>query len=102
MYVAIDSDAVPPRTRLVEPEDFSRFHAEVNGPRGPALDRTLRDSGVGRLDGDHVWVRRAWLESQGVESEKWREGLDAMWTFAMSKGWVTSDGAEVRAHVVTP
>ncbi|WP_141005734.1 hypothetical protein [Nocardioides humi] len=51
--------------------------------------------------GDHVWLDIAALRDRaGAEKgADWHEGYDAMVAYALSRGWVSPDGAAVRAHV---
>jgi hypothetical protein len=53
---------------------------------------------VGRLDGDHLWVSRAWVESHGPSDETWRTGLRKMLDYAAASGWTDGTGA-IRAHI---
>jgi hypothetical protein len=39
------------------------------------------------------------LAGHRAELQTWRDQLDAMVAYAMRKGWVSSSGSELRAHV---
>lgn len=55
--------------------------------------------------GEHVWLRVDALRELALgsvapdEHDDWRDGFDAMITYARSKGWTSDDGRSVRAHV---
>jgi len=56
-------------------------------------------AGIGRLDGDHVWVDIAWLKANGrSDDSNWLAGLDKMLNYAKRSGWLDETGA-VRAHI---
>lgn len=56
---------------------------------------------LGRLDGEHAWLRVETLREQaGPGQPEWNEGFTRMIEFARSHGWTTEDDAQVRAHVV--
>ena len=117
MYVDVDlgegaEDSGPPvQPVLAEPADCRRFHVAVRG-RGDAavLDRVLRASGVGCVDGDgealvHVAAVRQLAAAAGVTTapgdadNRWETDFSAMLDYAASKGWMSEDGDSIRAHV---
>jgi len=103
MIVVVDTAALT--TRLDEPEDVRRFHAEVHGGGGDAeLLEAL--GGVGRPDpdGDHLWVRIDALRrlAEGRVPDGWDGDLQGMVDVAASKGWQSPDSTEIRAHVERP
>jgi hypothetical protein len=61
------------------------------------LDAALGDHG--RFDGRHAWLDVAWLEAAGPLDRDWRQGFARMVEYAGSRGWLTDDGLEVRAHL---
>ena len=97
IVVTTDPDAVT----LDEPDEFTSF--EVVAPEGTpatALDGIL--GAVGRCDGEHVWVDRgalADLAGARAADEAWQGGLAAMVDYARSNGFLSDDGAAIRAHV---
>ena len=107
MYVLVDLGADPPTAVLNEREDCTRLHVEVRGTtdqvssRAP-VDRALRDSGLGSLDGDDdalldlAHLRRAAGDGRPAG---WEADFDAMADYARSEGWLDDDGS-VRAHLV--
>jgi hypothetical protein len=107
MFVLVDLDAQPPMADLNEREDCTRLHVEVRGATDqaagrPAVDRALRGSGFGSLDGDDdalldlAHLRRAAGDGR---PPGWEADFDAMADYARSKGWL-DDSGNVRAHLV--
>ncbi len=80
---------------LEDQDNFKAFKVISAIPVNQAEDSL---KAVGRLDGGHLWVSRAWLESNGSQDEAWRSGLRKMIDYAASAGWVDDAGA-VRAHI---
>lgn len=69
-------------TELREPGDFGSLKVVASQP-------------------SHVWVTReelAGLAGERAEDPSWQEGLEKMFDYAASHGWLNEDGA-VRAHV---
>lgn len=49
----------------------------------------------------HMWIARedfARLAGAQADDPSWRDGLEKMFAYAETKGWVNEDGA-VRAHI---
>jgi hypothetical protein len=85
-------------TSLEEAEDLKRFHVEV---ASGVSDLSAGLAGWGRVDGDHVWVnveslRRA---AAGRVGARWDADFAGMVDYARVKGWVSEDGAAIRAHI---
>lgn len=80
---------------LEDQDNFRAFKVVCAAPIGEC-EKSL--GSVGRLDGDHLWVSSAWLESNGRPDEIWRTGLRKMIDYAASAGWTDDQGA-VRAHI---
>jgi hypothetical protein len=77
-------------------EDIDNFRAlkVVIAAGDPAALET-----VGRVDGDHVWLDRAWLESNGrTDDPAWAKEFAGMAAYAEKAGWVDDTGA-IRAHI---
>ena len=101
MIVLVDSTVRPAEVRLDEAADFRRFHVEVRGPAGSLdVDRILRNSDVGRAEGDEAFISPEALRrlAGGVASPDWLDGLRSMTGFARDKGWV-DEGGWIQAHV---
>ncbi|HVA03527.1 MAG TPA: hypothetical protein VMU64_07215 [Acidimicrobiales bacterium] len=103
MRVLVDVAAEPATVTLEEPADCKRFHVMVRGGAGAgALDEALRASAVGCLDGDGealVFVDAVRRLAAGTVDESWEADFVAMLGYAGSKGWLSDDGASIRAHV---
>ncbi len=95
MYVAVAGSSVS----LEQPEDTRRF--KVSAATGSDVDGALRANGWGEIEGDDALVsveaiRRA---AAGRVSDGWAADFQAMLDYARGKGWLTSDGMRIRAHV---
>ncbi|HUY21733.1 MAG TPA: hypothetical protein VMV22_05280 [Acidimicrobiales bacterium] len=108
MFVEVDLGAAPVAVGLAEPGDCTRFHVAV--VRGDAdtdadagmLDRALRASATGSIDGDGeavVRVDAVRRMAAGAVGESWEADFSAMLDYAASKGWLTEDRTAIRAHV---
>jgi hypothetical protein len=114
MYLRVDLAPEPPAVELREREDCTRLHVEAHGaPTSDAghtsLDRALRDSGFGALDGaaggdgkedTHALLGIDVLRTAAGRDRAagWEKDFDAMIDYARTKGWTVGD--HVRAHVV--
>ena len=107
MIVAVDLASTPAAVALDEPDDCRRFHvaargAAVNDGADPdGLARTLTEHGLGRLDGDDVWVQVEAVRglAAGRVGASWESDFAAMLAFARDKGWLDASGKAIRAHV---
>ena len=103
MYVEVDLEDEPPSVALAEAGDCGRFHVAVRG-RGDAggLDRALRGSGTGSVDGDgeaQVLVAAVRRMATGKVGDTWEADFAAMLDYARAKGWLSEDLGAIRAHV---
>jgi hypothetical protein len=58
-------------------------------------------AGLGRFDGEHVFVRPDALRALAgalAQDDTWATKLDGMVSYAEKHGWVDGDGA-IRAHI---
>jgi hypothetical protein len=103
MYIHVDLKADPPSLSLEEPQDCARLYVEVvEGSDLGSLHALLVAEGVGRVeDDDHAWISVVALRSlaESRVDEKWAEDFKKMLAYANGQGWLTADGAEVRAHL---
>jgi hypothetical protein len=103
VFVMVDLDAEPAEVHLAEPDDCTRFHVAVQGHgHAPAVDDALQSSGAGWLDGEgsaFVRVERVRDLAAGQVGDGWPARFAAMLDFARDKGWLSSDGEAIRAHV---
>ena len=104
MRVVVDIGVAPPTVVLEEPADCGRFH--VAGPGRP-VTRPPSTTPCGRrpwvsLDGDGealIDVEAVRRLAAGSVSDSWEGDFRAMLDYAGSKGWISDDGASIRAHV---
>ncbi len=93
MIIAIDAGGA---VTLQEADNFRGFKVTSAVSGKDALAKAL--ASVGRYDGEHAWISRAWLEKQGAShGASWKAEFDKMLGYAQSKGWVENDS--IRAHV---
>jgi hypothetical protein len=88
------------RASVEDPGNLKQLHAEFRGVSDDAAAAALAAAGIGTVDGDHAWLNAAALRAAGDGSAAWASGLDGMLAYAVSKGWATEDGTQVRAHIV--
>lgn len=100
MELEIDRRQLPPRVRLLDPDELRSFAVAVVEPEdhpAPAWP----DDVVARHE-EHAWIRidalRA-LAAPHVEAG-WDEEFGKMLAFARSRGWVDDQLGAVRGHVV--
>ncbi len=103
MQVVVDMETEPPAVVLEEPADCGRFHVTLRGGGDAgALDHALRSTAVGNLDGEGealISVEAVRRLASGSVDETWEADFAAMLDYAGSKGWLSEDGAAIRAHV---
>ena len=97
--------ALSPETgerRLVEAEDFSRFHIEADGDRHDVLAVLGPEARLGRTH--HLWwsieaIRRLAPRPAGAD---WDRRFDAMMDWAATQGWIDEAGTHVQVHIERP
>jgi hypothetical protein len=81
---------------LVEPEVLNGLAVRLVGDAPHDL------GAFGSIDGDHAWLGvkalRAAAHDIGV-AEGWDEQFEGMLAYAKTKGWLSSSGSAVRAHI---
>lgn len=81
---------------LVEPEVLTSLAVRLVGDAPNDL------GAFGSIDGDHAWLGvkalRAAAHDAGVP-EGWDDQFDGMLAYAKTKGWLSSSGTAVRAHI---
>ena len=100
MYLAIAPDGVA----LHEPEVVTDFYASYWARMAPdRLAAVLAEHDAGEFlpDGTHVMVPVATVRrlAAGRVPDGWDADFDAMLATARSRGWLSEDGAAVRAHL---
>lgn len=97
MQITITDDG----TARVDDADNLKALEVVTGGRGTRLVAdALAASRLGRLEGEHAWLRIDALRAaaRGDRDEAWVTGFDGMIGYAHKQGW-TNDAGEVRAHL---
>jgi hypothetical protein len=86
---------------VLEVDDLKSFKVVVVGPgTHEEVQAALGD--LGRVPDDtHAWISIQELRSASGRDDvaSWRSGFDGMVDYAASKGWVSDDGSELRAHI---
>ena len=88
--------------QLEEPEDCMRFHVVLRDIGIYAAQSMLQADDIGRLeDNDTAWINVAAVRklAEGRVSADWSERFQQMLDYAMSKGWVSEDGADLQAFI---
>lgn len=96
MYVHVGAGA----PTVEDVQNLRQLHVELDGVDEETGAAALAESGLGTLEGDHVWLSIAGLRAAGEHTDAWRGGFDGMIGYARSQGWV--NGGRVRAHIVRP
>lgn len=101
MYI----DILEGRITVAEPRILTEFavRTSLDADRLAAQLREVDQGAWGELSADgYVWVSREAIErAVGADDPEWIEGFAGMVAFARSHGWVSEDGARIRAHVET-
>ncbi|WP_176599064.1 MULTISPECIES: hypothetical protein [Sphingobium] len=83
------------RFELVDPNNFREMKLVAGAP----LPNSTVEDQLGRVEGDHVWVRESWFLAQPcADATEWLNLFQGMKDYASGKGWVDSMGA-IRVHV---
>lgn len=93
MYVRI-TKSTP--AELVEPDVLDKLSVVIEGDAPRDLGK------FGSFDGDHAWlgvqaIRNA-AHATGL-GEAWDERFEGMLAYAKDKGWLSSSGSALRAHI---
>lgn len=95
MYVSVSDREVA----LRDVDDTTTF--KVVAALSADVDRVLRAAEWGLVAGEDALisieaVRRA---ASGQVSDDWPDSFEAMLAYARRKGWLSADGAAIRAHI---
>lgn len=98
----VELDLRTGRRRLVEADDFDRFHIEAGGDRHDVLRALGAEARLGRTH--HLWwsieaVRRL---APADREPGWDERFDAMMAWAATQGWIDEAGTHVQVHIERP
>jgi hypothetical protein len=91
-----------PEVTLVEAQDFSRFHVELDNLDEQAAVVAFRALDVGELANSAecaVSIQTVCALSRLGADRDWNEGLEKMLRYADSHGWLTADGTAIIAHI---
>ena len=100
MYVLVSDGGSGVLATVADPGNLKQLHAEFRGVGDDAAATALSAAGLGTVDGDHAWLDAGALRAAGDGSAGWTAGFDGMLAYAASKGWTSTDGSAVRAHIV--
>jgi hypothetical protein len=100
LYFRISSESV----ELVDPGDVTSFHAVCRAGLGHSeLVDIVRRENLGEFlpAGGHLMVPVETVRrlAAGQVGPDWEQNFDAMIDYAARKGWLSEDGARVRAHL---
>lgn len=96
MVVVVTGDVV----RLDEPSDLTGFKVVVE--KGTDLQVMQALAQVGRMvDRDTAWIRADAVRTMaaGRVADDWAEAFGGVLEYAAVKGWLSDDGAEIKAHI---
>jgi hypothetical protein len=100
VFVVVAEEGGEVRATVADAGNLKQLHAEFRGVGDDRAAAALAAAGLGRVDGDHAWLDAGALRAAGDGSAAWATGFDGMLAYAASQGWVSADGAAVRAHIV--
>jgi len=100
VYVAVTAAGV----RVGDPDDCTSLDVRTAPDLRSSLDEALRHAGLGRWDGGaEADLQLAELRRRAVAAgiaADWARRWDDMIDYAGHRGWLSADGATVRAHVL--
>jgi len=100
MIIAVPRAGAP--VRIEAPEDFKRFHVEVDATREELPDLTRVLPGIAEMAGpDHAWISESALRAwPGLAAHNWwRDGLTQMIEKARPHGWIDAQRQAIKAHI---
>jgi hypothetical protein len=91
-----------PEVQVADVDDLARLHVAVGAVTDEEADAALREAGLGRLEDGTAWLDVAALRSAAesrATADGWAQQWDGMVEQARTQGWVSDDGASLKAHV---
>ena len=92
-----------PEVRVSDVDDLQHLQVAIGALTTEEVDQALQDAGMGRLaDEDTALLDVAALRAAAgalTSAGGWEQGFDGMVQQARDKGWVTDDGATLKAHL---
>jgi hypothetical protein len=103
MRVLIESTAQGGQVNLIEADDLRHLHVETQLTDPARIDAAMQAAGAGRLDEGAAWLDIEYLRARAIPADPLphSDSFDNMIDFARARGWVSADGRQVQAHVVT-
>lgn len=90
-----------PHLREADVFESLAVHAARPIPDWAGLDHALRRAHAGVLGDNHAWLEIAWLIAVAGERDRlWHSRFKSMIDYAGTRGWLSSCGRRVRAHIV--
>jgi hypothetical protein len=91
----------PAIVALRDQDDLTRFSVRVPDGFAPeSIADSLEAAGAGRLEGDDAGINVDWLHRQTADRPaQWQGDFDKMLAYAVSKGWMDTGGAVLKAHI---
>ena len=93
----------PGSVALDEPDDCTSFKVLLSEEARDSLPSLLQSAAAGQLEDQDVMVSVSWIKSEcaGRIGMGWNYRFANMLVYAAGKGWLSDDGAHVRAHIET-
>ena len=100
MYVEVRGT----KAEVRDPDNCRALDVRVSAEDRQTLDAALRASGLGNWNGgneaDLTTVALRAAAALGPVGPDWPSRWDAMISYATTKGWLSEDGTQLRAHLV--
>lgn len=92
-------DGVAGAVTMQDVDNLGALSVQLRGCTREVASKML--AGLGRLDGEHVWLEIKALQalSPRADDTDWLSGFEGTMAYAKSKGWLDPDGTSVRAHL---
>jgi hypothetical protein len=100
MFVLVTGEGGTVRATVQDAGNLRQLAAEFRGVDDAAAAEALRVAGLGRVDGDAVWLDAEALRAAGDGSPGWTADFFGMLAYAKTRGWANDDSSQVRAHVI--
>lgn len=100
MIVAVSGGEGGVTATVEDAQNLKQLRAEFRGVDDAEAAEALRTSGLGTIDGDHVWLEADALRAAGDASSGWTADFYGMLAYAKTRGWTDDDSTRIRAHIV--
>jgi hypothetical protein len=97
-------DGVVGQVTVDEAENLKSLSLELRGCSPAQAAALLGDLDLGRIEGDHAWLRIGALRAiaRPPRSCTWDERFQRAMAYAQQSGWTDPAGDFVRAHIESP